>query len=94
MPVAGSTIAPCIQASHGKRSVDPTEKTDHAKEYLELERKAEIKSEYYDGQMYIRIVTNITFELENQFWTVPANFILPRCGRSHRPGSIRIRTFP
>ena len=45
-------------------------------EYLELERKAEIKSEYVDGEMFAMsgatrehtlIVTNITVELGNQF---------------------------
>ena len=45
-------------------------------EYLELERKAEIKSEYADGEMFAMsgatrehtlIVTNITVELGNQF---------------------------
>ena len=45
-------------------------------EYLALERKAEIKSEYFDGQMFAmsgatrehtNIVANITAELGNQF---------------------------
>ena len=45
-------------------------------EYLELERKAEIKSEYFDGGMFAmsgatrehtKIVANITIELGNQF---------------------------
>jgi Uma2 family endonuclease len=46
------------------------------KEYLERERKAEIKSEFLDGEMFAmsgvtrqhsRIVVNITTELNNQF---------------------------
>jgi Uma2 family endonuclease len=49
-------------------------------EYLELDRKSEIRNEYFDGQMFamsgatrdhIRIVTNITFELESQFLDRP-----------------------
>lgn len=45
-------------------------------QYLELERKAEVKSEYYAGEMYamagaseahILIVSNLTFEFVSQF---------------------------
>ena len=47
-------------------------------EYLEVERKSDTKSEYYDGVVYamtgarvnhIRIVTNLTRELSNQLLT-------------------------
>lgn len=49
-------------------------------QYLELERKAEIRSEYLDGQMFamsvatrehIKIVLNISVELATQFMDRP-----------------------
>ena len=49
-------------------------------EYLELERKAEIRSEYFDGEMFAmsgasrehtKIVANITTELNTQFMDRP-----------------------
>ena len=49
-------------------------------EYLELERKAETKSEYFDGEIFpmpgvtrqhCRIVMNLGIELTTQFWDRP-----------------------
>ena len=54
-------------------------------EYLELERKAEIRSEYFDGEMFAMsgamlehntIVMNIARELSNQFFDRPCTVLV------------------
>ena len=54
-------------------------------EYLELERKAEIRSEYFDGEMFAMsgamlehntIVVNIARELSNQFFDRPCTVLV------------------
>jgi Uma2 family endonuclease len=75
---AGGDVALCYSqapvmenevSSHPKTNITP-------QEYLERERKAEIKSEFLDGEMFAisgvtpqhsRIVVNITGDLNNQF---------------------------
>jgi Uma2 family endonuclease len=66
-------------------------------EYLELDRKSEMRNEYFDGQMFatrehIKIVANITMELGSQFLDRPCE-LYPTAMRT-RVSETGLYTYP
>src|SRR6266852_3418137 len=85
-PARAASVALCyIRSPAMEHEVSTQPKTKITpQEYLELERKAEIKSEYLDGEMFamsgarlehITIVINISTELNVQFRDRPCQVL-------------------